>query len=286
MFSDSHAHIFSILQKNGGNPSFLKEMELKGFKFVMDIGTEPGDLAERKKAVSEACNGKIPGFIWFSAGLWPHASSIAEPEKSMRVLKNDIHTLLAEKHTYCALGECGLDRYWNGTNAAANASNNGMEKGTTDVAGEKFLFKEQLKFAREKNLPVIIHSRDAFKETLECIDDVGYHNGIIHCYSYGIEEIVEFIKRGWYISFSGNITYPKKHEDKEKTAQFLKAVPKNRLLLETDAPYLTPVPFRGKVNTPLLIEYVYATASEILGISMEALAEQIYANCCECFAVK
>lgn len=286
MFSDSHAHIFQILQKTNGNSLFLKEMEDNGFRFVMDIGTNPSDLNERRQAIINACNGKLPNFIWFSAGLWPHASSIAEPEKAMRALKNDINTLLSEKTKYCAVGECGLDRFWNGARAEIINTDNTEEKGTTDVEGEKFLFKEQIKFAREKNLPVIVHSRDAFEETLACIDDVGYHNGIIHCYSYGVKEIMPFIERGWYISFSGNITFAKKMADKEKVAQFVKAVPKNRILLETDSPYLTPVPFRGKLNTPLLVEYVYTTASEILGISMQELAEQIYTNCCECFKVR
>ncbi|WP_029410417.1 TatD family hydrolase [Treponema pedis] len=283
MFSDSHAHIFSILQKNGGNPSFLKEMQDKGFKFLMDIGTEPGDLKKRREVLVRSFGEKIPEFIRFAAGLWPHALSIAEPEKSIKALKADINTLLAEKPEYCALGECGLDRYWNG-HAAEN--NTEEEKGTADTEGEEFLFKEQLKFAREKNLPVIVHSRAAFEETLACIDEIGYHKGIIHCYSYGIEEAKEFIKRGWYISFSGNITYPKKNYDKEKAAELIRCVPENRLLLETDSPYLAPSPFRGKLNTPLLIEYVYAAVSEILGKNMQTLAEQIYNNCCECFAVK
>ncbi len=279
MFSDSHAHILSILQRNNSDVSFLKKMQDAAFRFLMDIGTEPSDLKKRRQAVRDSFDGKIPEFIRFAAGLWPSASSIADPEKAMSALKTDIHTLLAENPEYCAVGECGIDRYWNG--AAAETG-----KGTADTEGEEFLFKEQLKLAEEKKLSVIVHSREAFAETLTCIDEVGYHRGIIHCYSYGLEEAKEFIKRGWYISFSGNITYPKKPNDKKKIAELVKAVPENRLLLETDAPYLAPVPFRGNLNTPLLIEYTYAAASEILEKPMEALAEQIYCNCCECFAVR
>ena len=160
------------------------------------------------------------------------------------------------------------------------------EKGTSDIEGEEFLFKEQLKIAKEKNLSVIVHSRDAYEDTLKCIDEVGHHKGIIHCYSYGLKEAYSFLERGWYISFPGNITYAKRQADRDRIAELVRAIPADKLLLETDAPYLAPVPFRGKINTPLLIEYTYAAISEILGKSMEALAEQIYQNCCSCFSVK
>ena len=133
---------------------------------------------------------------------------------------------------------------------------------------------------------MIVHSRDAYEDTLKCIDEVGHHKGIIHCYSYGLKEAYSFLERGWYISFPGNITYAKKQADKDRIAELVRAIPADKLLLETDAPYLAPVPFRGKINTPLLIEYTYAAVSEILDKSMEALAEQIYQNCCSCFLVK
>lgn len=274
MFSDSHAHIFMILQRNNADFSFLTEIKEKNYRFLMDIGTEPGDLAKRQ----DIFNGNIPDFIHFAAGLWPHAESIANPKSSMEALKKDIETILSSGAKYCALGECGLDRYWNGSPAAERG-----EAGTTNIDGEEYLFKEQLKLAKEKNLSVIVHSREAFKDTLKCIDEAGHHKGVIHCYSYGKAEAELFLERGWYISFPGNITYPKKQSEKDKIAELIKSIPQDRLLLETDSPYLAPKPFRGKLNTPLLIEYTYTAVSEILDIGIPALAEQVYVNCCNCF---
>lgn len=313
MFSDSHAHFFMIFKRNEGDPSFLYTMTERKFRFAMDIGTEPGDLSSRQKFISQVFEEKMPGqmpaslscpeslhlpsFLHFAAGLWPHASSIAEPEKSLKALKADIDTLFLQKAEsekvypgkpfYFSLGECGLDRFWNGPAGEKREGDlNPDERGTTDIEGEEFLFKEQLKIAKEKNLSVIVHSRDAYEDTLQCIDEIGHHKGIIHCYSYGLKEAYSFLERGWYISFPGNITYAKKQADKDRIAELVRAVPADKLLLETDAPYLAPVPFRGKINTPLLIEYTYAAVSEILGKSMEDLAEQVYQNCCSCFLVK
>ena len=134
MFSDSHAHFFMIFKRNEGDASFLHTMMERKFRFAMDIGTQPGDLKERQKFISEVFEGKIqgqvpallslPDFMHFAAGLWPHAESIAEPEKALAALKADIGTLFLQKAEaektnpgkpfYCGLGECGLDRYWNG----------------------------------------------------------------------------------------------------------------------------------------------------------------------------
>ncbi|UTC67743.1 MULTISPECIES: TatD family hydrolase [unclassified Treponema] len=305
MFSDSHAHFFMIFQKNEGDASFLHTMTERKFRFAMDIGTEPGDLQPRQRFISEVFERKMPGhmpghlpsFLHFAAGLWPHASSIVEPEKALKALKADIDTLFLQKAEsekvhpgfpfYCALGECGLDRFWNGPAAEKRGGDlNPDERGTADIEGEEFLFREQLKIAKEKNLSVIVHSREAYEDTIKCIDEIGHHKGIIHCYSYGLKEAYSFLERGWYISFPGNITYAKKQADKDRIAELVKAIPSDKLLLETDAPYLAPVPFRGKINTPLLIEYTYAAVSEILGKSMEVLAEQVYQNCCSCFLVK
>lgn len=282
MFSDSHAHIFMILERNGKDCSFLKEMTEKKYRFLMDIGTEPGDLNKRQNGITEALNGKTPEFIHFAAGIWPHAECIAAPEKSIEALKADLAALFAGNPAYGALGECGLDRHWNGP-AAAEAIAKGQRAGTTDIEGEKHLFKAQLKLAKEKKLAVIIHSRSAFSETLKCIDEIGHHKGVIHCYSYGIEEAKHFLERGWYISFPGTITYAKKQADKDSIAELIRSVPEDKLLLETDAPYLAPRPFRGKLNTPLLIEYTYAAVSEIRSVNMEELAETVYRNCTECF---
>ena len=304
MFSDSHTHILSTKKKleqtineqnNEQIPNpfeMMASLQNEQFKFIMDIGTEPGDLDSRISCVEELARGSIPSFIHFSAGLWPHKKTIEEKESSLAKLEKDIvkglekakKCAVANKHSTCkaffALGECGLDRYWNG-NLAPMLN----EGGTLDIDGEEELFTEQLKMAKKYNLAVIIHSRDAYKDTLKCIDKVGHHKGVIHCYSYGIDEAKTFLERGWYISFPGNITFPKTCEKIEKVKMLVASIPLERLLLETDAPYMTPQPLRGKPNTSLYIKHTYAKASEYLKMSVQDLCDVIYNNCCTLFEV-
>ena len=173
-----------------------------------------------------------------------------------------------------AVGECGLDHHWNPSGADGRCESDFNQEMYT---AERELFEMQLEFAKEKNLPVIIHSRDAFEETLDCIKNIGYDNGIIHCYSYGAEEAKAFLERGWHISFSGSVTYTKKRRMPE-IEELIKLVPDERILCETDSPYLAPVPFRGKTNTPLLIEQTYRFISEIRKVSTEQLCETVDAN--------
>ena len=104
----------------------------------------------------------------------------------------------------------------------------------------------QLDLAKKYSLPVIVHSRDAFGATLGCIKNASYDSGVIHCFSYGKDEARAFLDRGWYISFPGNITWAKKEVDRERIASLVRYVPRDRFLLETDAPYLTPRPIAAR----------------------------------------
>ena len=124
---------------------------------------------------------------------------------------------------------------------------------------------------------MLVHSRDAFEDTLDCIKNVGYNNGVIHCYSYGIEEARAFLDLGWYIAFGGGTTYTKKSKMEDMMA-LLKFVPDDRILGETDAPYLAPVPFRGQTNTPVLVEHVYNFVAQARGTSAESLSALVDKN--------
>ncbi len=282
MLTDSHTHFLSTFEKKDKDSSFLEEMKAMNFRFVMDIGTDPLDLKPRKEAVLEANNGSMPDFFHFAVGIWPYGHCIAEPEKTMASLRADLEAHLASKPKYSGIGECGLDRYWNGQKAL----DEGRTGGTLDLDAEEFLFKEQLKLAKEHNMAVIIHTRDAFEDTIKCIDEVGHHRGIIHCYSYGVEEAKQFLERGWYISFPGNITFPKKQADKDRVAELVRSIPSEKILMETDAPYITPAPFRGKINTSVFIEHIYKRAAEIRGISVEELADIVYENSCNVYKIE
>ena len=135
----------------------------------------------------------------------------------------------------------------------------------------------QLNLAREMKLPSIIHSRDAFDDTLACIKRVGNHDGIIHCYSYGLEEAKKFLDLGWYISFSGSVTYTKKSKMEDMLA-LLRYVPEDRILCETDSPYLAPVPLRGQACSPVFVEHTYRFIADARGMTAEELSETVDRN--------
>lgn len=315
MLSDTHCHL-SYMDERGENLSgLIAAMRDRAFSFVLDIGTKPGDFSSRVKSAREASGSAgLPSFLHFSCGLWPDAETIADRVASLAALESDIAAMLelararagingqaasVSRGTYAALGECGLDRYWNGpkaaeriaalkTGSAASAEGTAASDdgpGTVDTAGEEELFGMQIDLAKKHALPVIVHSRDAFDPTLGCIKNASYDSGVIHCFSYGKDEARAFLDRGWYISFPGNITWAKKEADRERIASLVRYVPRDRFLLETDAPYLTPAPHRGKTNTSLLIEHTYARAAEILGLDVASLAALIGANARELFAV-
>ncbi len=278
-FADTHCHLASCGKRGLDISAVLAELEEKKCPFLLDIGTEADDLTERyelyrKSGPQLACGpllacGKLPTFLFLSAGIWPSKEAIQECDSRMEQLRTVIGSFLSDeerRRRLAAVGECGIDRHWN----------------KEPDEGEFRLFEAQLELARSMNLPAIIHSRDAFDETFSCLKNSGAGEIVIHCFSYGKKEAAAFLDRGWYISLAGTITYAKKDEY-ETFAALLNYIPRDRLLIETDAPYLAPVPFRGKVNSPLLIEHTYRFAAKALGVSPESLAHIVAANVQDCF---
>lgn len=284
MFSDTHFH-FNILPQEE-HCSILTSMAERGCFFGLDIGTKCGDLSDRQNLALNAVNlicdkdiqDKVKSFLFFSAGIWPAVDSIKNRKVEMQSLENQIKNALSSENELlkkvCAIGECGLDHHWNPNNADKRNEDDFNDE---IFYGEKELFEMQLELAKKNSLPVIVHSRDAFEGTVESIKNVGYDNGIIHCYSYGIDEAREFLSRGWYLAFGGGVTYTKKSK-MEQMFELLRYVPDDRILLETDAPYLAPVPFRGSENNPLLIEHTYRFIAEARGIAVEKLCALVDEN--------
>lgn len=278
MFSDTHFHFHMMVTERGLNgPQILTDLATRDFKFGLDIGTGRNDLEQRQACVEETINQmadktsaeKARNFMYYSAGIWPNIEDIHDRENAMKDLRQSI-----QGKKIVAIGECGLDHHWNPNGADGRCESDFDEK---TYKGEKELFQMQLEFAKELKLPVIIHSRDAFEDTLDCLKNVGYHNGIVHCYSYGIEEAEKFLDLGWYIAFGGATTYTKKAKLDDMKA-LLQFVPEDRFLCETDAPYLAPVPFRGQSNNPVLVEEVYKFIAQLRGTTPEALSELIDEN--------
>ena len=289
MYSDTHFHFQKLTEgSTEQGAEILAEMAQNRTAFALDIGTKADDLSERQEHFAESLDliedsvlkGRAEKMIYFTAGIWPDPDSIQERYECMETLEEQIEDATDDGERFAkklaAIGECGLDHHWNPDGRSEEDFNKAM------FEGERELFMLQIKLAKKLQLPVIIHSRDAFDDTISCIDEVGYHKGIVHCYSYGEDEAKTFLDRGWHIAFGGAVTYTKKNKLYEME-NLLRYVPEDRILLETDAPYLTPVPHRGTPNTPLFIKYTYDFIATKRNITVDKLCKIVDENCKKLF---
>ena len=275
MFTDTHFHLIYLPDLGIDCDSLFEELAKSDFRFLMDIGIECDDLKKRFDLVSHLSGSAdfIQKNLFFTAGIWPSLDAIDERKTQMDILKKNVLDFTSADfvkqngNRLVAIGECGLDHHRVEELSPVNLRGKNEEE----------LFEMQLEFARSVNLPVVIHSRDAFDETLSCMKNVGYHNGEIHCFSYGIKEAKSFLDLGWYIALGGAITYTKKSK-MDEMEKLIRYIPRDRLLLETDAPYLAPIPYRGETNTPALIVHTYQFIADILQISVEELGIISYEN--------
>lgn len=159
-----------------------------------------------------------------------------------------------------AIGEVGLDYYW-------------KENEPKEV--QKRIFLEQIDLAKQFDLPLIIHDRDAHGDMLEIFQkEVTGVRAVFHCFAGSLEMAKELVKRGYYFGFGGTSTY----KNAQKVREVMRYIPKELMLFETDSPYLTPVPYRGKRNNPGYVELTARNAAEVLSVSFEELAEQTTKN--------
>lgn len=299
LYSDTHFHFQTLLTHRDvtgfrvNGTQILENMARRDCHFALDIGTSSTDLFSRQMCVDNAIAGihnynianKVRKFMYFSAGVWPSLDELKNVRESINSLRDQIAIADASRDAdtlnrkVIAIGECGIDHHYNEKDADGRRE----EDFTQDVLeNERALFIAQLRFAKAHNLPVIVHSREAFADTIACIKEVGYNRGIIHCFSYGLDEAAAFLDLGWYISFSGAITYAKGSRAAD-IAETIKYIPYDRILCETDSPYLAPVPYRGKSNTPLLVEYVYDYVADILRKDYKDFSDLVDKNIQELF---
>lgn len=164
------------------------------------------------------------------------------------------------------IGEIGLDYYW--------------DKSFNDLQKEVFI--KQIKLANELNFPISVHDREAHKDTFDILTEYNKNSAVVmHCFSGSVEFMKECVKQGWYIAIGGVVTFKKAIKMKEVA----KEVPLDKLLLETDAPYLTPVPYRGKNNQPAYVKYVAEEIASIRGISFEEVDEITTQNAKKVFSL-
>ncbi len=272
MFTDTHCHLSYLGDRGINLPVLLEQLVAENFALVIDAGTKCNDITERKQLISCALQSmdkpetavKASDIIYYSVGVWPDAGAITNRFEEIQILEN---ALLNNTDRIVAIGECGLDHHWN---------TSGVDPRTPDtftvdlIRAEQEFFEMQLSLAQKHDLPVVVHSRDAFEGTVDAIKNIGYNNGEIHCYSYGIEEARTFLDLGWYIALGGGVTYTKKSK-MDAMKELIRYIPKDRLLLETDGPYLCPVPFRGSVNTPVYVKYTYEFIADILEMNTTVL---------------
>ena len=217
------------------------------------------DTEEIPKALSLA--NQYEGYIWAAVGYHPYEAD--------KVNKDDLELLrnLAEenKGTVVAIGECGLDYYRN------YASKENQWK----------LFEAQLEIAKELDLPVVIHSRDADEDTVSILKNSGVKRGVIHCFT-GTEKLLKgALDLGFYISLSGIVTY----KNAKELQALAKQIPPDRLLVETDSPYLAPVPKRGKKNIPPYVFFTLKFLSELLNIPLHFLDRLTTSNAVKLFEI-
>ena len=288
MFSDTHFHFGYLHEKFGAEEAskILFNMAQTDVFFGMDIGTRAEDLQGRAHALEEslsfidddAARRKAEDFIFLSAGIWPDTDAILDRENQMCILEKSISDFKNSGSIFSkklvAIGEGGLDHHWNPSGVDGRCESDFDEK---VFEGERELFLMELSLAKKMNLPFIVHSRDAWQETVDVLRESDSHNGIIHCYSYGKEELKPFLDMGWYISLSGSVTYAKKSK-LDAVNEMMRYIPEDRLLLETDSPYLAPVPERGNTNTPVFVRHTYEAVARARNVPVEELCALVDEN--------
>lgn len=242
---DMHAHLDKL---DEGPEAALMQARAAGVKKIITIGTEPAD-----HPIVLALSQKYYPEVFCTLGVHPHEGSLYTAEAGQFIEEN------LSLPTVVAVGEIGLDYYY--------------EHSCRE--DQRKAFREQLLIAKKHRMPVEIHTRDAEADTIDILKEfAGSVVGLIHCFTGTKWLAEEALKLGYHISISGVVTF----KNAEALRDIVKAIPLERLHIETDAPFLSPVPQRGKKNTPAFVLHTAQKVSEIRGISMEELSQATLVN--------
>lgn len=245
MYFDTHAH-YDDKAFDGDRDSLIAALRAEGISLVLNASSDL-ESSERSVAFSE----KYP-FFYAAVGIHPHEASTMSDEALSRI------RALAANKKVVAIGEIGLDYYY--------------DHSPREVQREAF--RLQMALAQELGLPVIIHDRDAHEDCMETVRAFPEVRGVFHCYSGSVEMARELIKLGWHLSFAGPVTF----KNARKAPEVVAAMPEDRFMIETDCPYLSPVPLRGRRNDSRNIKHIAARIAEIRGTSAEHIAEVTMRN--------
>ena len=246
MIFDTHAH-YDSGAFNADREELLASMPSKGVGLILDPGCE-----ERSSRAALALAEKY-SFVYAAVGV--------HPEDMEGMTSDTLETIrrLARHEKCVAIGEIGLDYYWDDTHKAE----------------QKELFAAQLALAEDLDLPVIVHDREAHVDCMEITGRFPKARGVFHCFSGSAEMAKELLRRGsWYLGFDGPVTY----KNARKALEVLEIVPPERILVETDSPYMSPVPLRGKRNDSSNLVYIIQKIAEIKGMTPQEVERITWDN--------
>lgn len=255
MIFDTHAH-YDDERFDEDRDALLRSMKDAGIGNIVNIGA---NMASSKRSLDLAAE---YDFMYAAVGVHPSDCAELDDEKIEKLKE------MSSFPKCVAIGEIGLDYYWP----------------EPEHELQKKWFKRQIALAREVELPIIVHSRDAAADTVDILksENAGELGGVVHCFSYSKEIAEECVKMGFYIGIGGVLTF----KNGRKMKEVAEVIPIEKIILETDCPYLAPEPFRGKRNSSLYLPYVVSAMAQIKGISEEEVISITEANAREMYRLK
>lgn len=254
MLFDTHAHLNAV-QYEEDLQTVIQRARDEGVSHIVVVGFDR-DTIHRAMELTETYD-----FIYAAVG-WHPVDAIDMTDHDLDWIKE-----LASHPKVVAIGEMGLDYYW--------------DKSPKDV--QKEVFRKQIALAKEVKLPIIIHNREATADIVEILKEENAQEvgGIMHCFSGSLEVAKQCMEMDFYISFGGPVTF----KNAKKPKEVAREIPLDRLLIETDCPYLTPHPYRGKRNEPSYVKFVAEQLAEIKGISFEEVSRVTTENALKIFGI-
>ncbi len=252
---DSHAH-YDDEEFDNDRKEVLEELKNEGVIGIMNCSSSYKSIAKTCELINTY------DFIYGAVGIHPENADEFKDE-----MLDEFKDIIKKNPKVKAIGEIGLDYYWDEN---------------PDKEIQKDVFRRHMKLAEELNVPVIIHDRDAHEDTLNIIKEFPNVKGVVHCFSGSVEFAKECLKLGYYIGITGVVTF----KNAKKVVKVVKEVPVERLLVETDCPYMAPEPNRGKRNKSSYIKYVIEKISEIKEINPKELNLKVNENLQNLFKIQ
>ncbi|MEC2076582.1 TatD family hydrolase [Metabacillus fastidiosus] len=255
MLFDTHAHLNALQYENDVEEVIQRALD-EGVSEIVVVGFDRETIERAMELIEEY------DFIYAAIG-WHPVDAIDMTDKDLQWIRE-----LSEHPKVVAIGEMGLDYYW--------------DKSPKDI--QKEVFRKQIALAKEVKLPIIIHNRDATADVVAILEEEGASEvgGIMHCFTGSLEVAKQCMDMNFYISFGGPVTF----KNAKKPKEVVQEIPLDRLLIETDCPYLTPHPFRGKRNEPGYVKYVAEEIAKLRNLSYEEIAKKTSDNGKKIFGIK